>query len=159
MNGPRPGVGAVEAGRDEGRIALLSLAFGLLALLLVLVLSSATAVHLQRQRLTALADAAARDAADEVDLRAYYTGTRAGPLPLDPAGVRRVAREHLSRASAVGAGLPDVAVDPATGSPDGTTAVVVLDARLHPPFADLLPGRFRAGIAARVDARAVAVLR
>ncbi len=48
---------------DEGRITVLALAFGLLATVLVLVVTSASAVHLQRKELYALSDAAARDAA------------------------------------------------------------------------------------------------
>ncbi|WP_432508078.1 pilus assembly protein TadG-related protein [Kineococcus esterisolvens] len=149
--------GGCEEGRDEGRIALLSLGFALVALVLVLVVVSASAVHLQRKRLYALADSAAADAADALDEEAYFTtGPAAGAVPLSDASVRASAQEHVR---AAGAARPaGLRVAAGTGSPDGRTAVVVLSAVVVPPFAALVPERFAGGVELRASSRAVARL-
>ena len=146
-------------GDDDGRIALLSLVFALVAAMLVLVVVSASAVHLQRKRLFAVADAAAADAADAVDERRYYAeGGVAGDgsVPLTDAGVRSSVAAYLAAADP---GLAGLAVEPGTGTPDGRTAEVVLTARLVPPFAAFVPGPFAGGVRAQVTSRATAVLR
>ena len=142
-----------DGSRDEGRIALLSLAFGLLAMVLVLVVVSASAVHLQRKRLYAVADAAAADAADALDDAAYYTG--GGDLLLSDASVRDSAAGYV----AAHADLAGVVVARGTGTPDGRTAVVVLDADVRPLFVAFVPEEFAAGIRVRATSRAVADLR
>ncbi|PRY14742.1 hypothetical protein CLV37_106303 [Kineococcus rhizosphaerae] len=136
------------APRDEGRIALLSLAFGLLAVVLVLVVVSASAVHLQRKRLYAVADAAARDAADALDGRSYYSG---GRVLLTDASVRGsvegYVREH--------ADVAGVVVGAGTGTPDGRRADVELVVVTAPPFTAFVPERFaRVRITARSSAEA-----
>ena len=57
---------------DDGQVMLLSIGYGLLALLLVTVVVSATSVHLERKRLLDTADLAALAAADAIDVPAYY---------------------------------------------------------------------------------------
>ncbi|WP_432521295.1 pilus assembly protein TadG-related protein [Kineococcus sp. SYSU DK006] len=154
--------------RDEGRIALLSLGFALVAVLLVLALASASAVHLQRKRLVALADAAAADAADAVDERVYYgassatgggaggAGGAGGRVLLSDGSVRASAEDYLRRHG----DLPGAFVAPGTGTSDGRTAEVVLAVRVRPPFADVVPGAPGAdGLLLRARSRAVAVLR
>jgi len=145
---------------DEGRIALLSLVFALVAVLLVLTVVSASAVHLQRKRLFAVADAAAADAADAVDERSYYGGSGGvagdGSVPLTDAGVRASVATYLADADPR---LTELAVASGTGSPDGRTAQVVLTARLVPPFAAFVPGPFAQGVRAQVTSRATALLR
>ncbi|WP_432542331.1 pilus assembly protein TadG-related protein [Kineococcus sp. SYSU DK002] len=135
-----------RAGGDEGRIALLSLAFGLLAVVLVLVVVSASAVHLQRKRLYALADACARDAADALDEDRYYAH---GDVLLTDASVRASARDHL-RAHA---DLAGVVVGAGTGTADGRTARVELVLVTAPPFTAFVPARFaRVQVVARSSA-------
>jgi hypothetical protein len=138
---------------DEGRIALLSLGFGLLAMVLVLVVVSASAVHLQRKRLYALADATAADAADALDTASYYAGD--GELLLSDASVRASTAGYLQEHS----DLTGVVVADGTGTPDGRTAVVVLAVEVQPVFASLVPEEFAAGIRLRATSRAVAELR
>ena len=72
-------VDRLRRGDDEGRIALLALGFVVVAASLVLVVTAAAGVHLDRKRLLALADLAALDAADALSASAYY----AGGLPSD----------------------------------------------------------------------------
>lgn len=142
-------------GADEGRIALLSLGFALLAMVLVLVITSATAVHLQRKRLYAIADVAAVDAADAVDEDAYYAagGLRAGAVPLSDATVRASVEAYL-RSSGAAQELSGVRVGAGTGSPDGTTAQVDLVAVLRPPFAAFVPAAFANGVEVHATSRA-----
>ncbi|GAA0313758.1 hypothetical protein [Kineococcus aurantiacus] len=137
---------------DEGRIALLSLAFGLLATVLVLVVVSASAVHLQRTRLYAVADAAAADAADALDERSYYAqGVPGGTALLTDASVRGSVEEYV----ADHAGVAGVVVGAGTGTPDGQRADVELVVVTAPPFTAFVPARFaRVRITARSSARA-----
>ena len=124
---------ARAAGRDdEGQVLLLTLLYALVAFALVAVVTDVTSVHLQRNRLTALADAAALDAADGLDAGYLYqdglpgsdaaTGGRAGGdrsvpgtapagLPLSDATVRASVLSHLADAGAE-ATFTDLAVKP-----------------------------------------------
>lgn len=76
-----------RARSDDGTIGILTLGFTVLALMLILVVSSASAVHLTRLRLTHLADELAEDAADAVDTAGYFDGPSAAPASLDLATV------------------------------------------------------------------------
>ena len=150
-------------GGDDGQVLLLALVYGLIAILLVLVVIAASAVHLDRKRLLALADAAALDAADAIDEAAYFEAA-AGPdgidaVPVTDATVRDSATAYLQRQQAPGR-FVDLAVDTAaTGTPDGTTAVVVLTARSLPLLPDAVAGSFSAGVPLRVTASAVSQAR
>lgn len=129
---------ATVGGRsDEGTIMLLTLGFTVLALLLVLVVAAATQVHLQRMRLTHVADEVALDAADALDVPAYYAGeldepSEQGVVMLAGAAVRATAEDRVATAAAR-AGLPPTAVvDAATG--DDFTATVTVRTVVHPLF-------------------------
>ncbi|MEJ5914169.1 hypothetical protein [Pseudokineococcus sp. 1T1Z-3] len=118
-------------------MALLVLGYAVLALALVLVVTGVSAVHLERKRLLAVADAAAGDAADALD-EGFYFGEGAGtPLergvPLTDAAVRSAAAEHLSSSPAARR-LDGVRLGPGTGSPDGVTAQVQLSAPVRLPL-------------------------
>jgi hypothetical protein len=59
---------------------------------------------------------------------------------LNPARVRAVAADFVSRSPA-SARFQGLAVAGATGTPDGSTAVVVLTVEVHPPVVNfLVPG-------------------
>lgn len=117
-------------GADDGQVLLLSIAYGVLALVLVAVVVSASGVHLERKRLLALADLTALAAADAIDPDAYFSREAGDALvPLSDAAVRAEAAGHLSTA-APATGLDDVTlVDVRT---DGRTATVTLSAVATP---------------------------
>ncbi len=149
---------------DAGQILLLTLAYALIALSLVLVIASASAVHIERKQLLALADAAALDAADAIDLELFYgsgdeaagrrpDGVTALVVPLSNSGVRDAAAQHLAGAPSA-AGLPGLAILEPTGTADGTTAQVTLGAVVRPPFIPWALVGWSDGIALRVTSSA-----
>ncbi len=121
---------------DGGQALLLVLAFALIALALVGVVGSVARVHLARHRLQGLADAAALDAAQALDLARFYAGAAAldAPgLPLDAAQVRSRAWAYLERSPEADRFTLLEVVQP-TGTPDGRTAQVTLSARVALPL-------------------------
>ena len=142
---------------DEGRVLLLSLVFGLLALTLVMTVVSATAVHLDRKRVLALADQAALAGAMALDEGAYYARDGVDPgaeglVVLTDASVRQAVEAHLEGASEA-ARFPDLAVVTAR-TPDGRTAVVTLSATAHPPLLSWVTQRWSGGIPLELTSRA-----
>lgn len=118
---------------EAGQITLLSLGFAVVALALILVVASASSVHLERKRLLALADGAAADAADAIDEERYYRGELVGVgVPLSDESVRAAVEGYLDAASAR-ARFEGIAVAADTGSPDGRSARVTLTAVVRPP--------------------------
>ena len=122
---------------DEGTVLLLTLGFTVVALLLILVVAAATQVHLQRMRLTHVADEVALDAADALDIAAYYAGTASEPteahaVALAANAVDATARDRVYLAAAR-ASLPPTAVVEAT-THDGFTATVTVRTIVHPLF-------------------------
>ncbi|GEN79474.1 pilus assembly protein TadG-related protein [Actinotalea fermentans] len=135
---------------------ILALAFGLLAILLVGVVVSATAVHLERKRLLALADLAALEAADTVDLAGYYAGPPgspdASPVTLSLDGVRDAVEAYLESAPAAER-FQDLEVVAAT-TDDGRTAVVTLRATADVPLLTVATAAWSDGVELVVTARA-----
>ncbi|MBJ2120953.1 hypothetical protein I6N91_08190 [Arthrobacter sp. MSA 4-2] len=130
-----------EAGRgigwadEDGQVGVLIIGYLLLLLLVLAVVLAASAVYLGHSRLLSAADGAALTAADTFTIDPT-AGT--GPQPvLDPGTVRSTAEGYLQRTGA-GQRLPSLAVDRATGTPDGRTAQVVLTAVVHPPLVTVL---------------------
>jgi uncharacterized membrane protein len=147
--------------RDDGSVLLLTLGYAIVALLLVTVVAGATAVHLQRKQLLAVADAAALDAADAVDRAAYYSALDSGAdvdaVPLTDATVREAASSAVMSSPAA-ARLDGVRLGPATGTPDGVTAVVELTARARLPLVSPVLESWSGGIPLRVRSQATAPL-
>ncbi|MDC7120232.1 hypothetical protein OMK64_01625 [Cellulomonas fimi] len=129
---------AGDHGGDDGQVLLLTLGFVVVALLLVLVVAAATAVHLDRKRLVALADVVALDAADALANPAYFApgagqGDPArGGLDLSDAGVRAATEAYLRENPAATEPFVTVRVLEAT-SPDGRSAHVRLGAVVRVP--------------------------
>lgn len=140
---------------DDGQVMLLSLAFGLLAILLVGVVVSATAVHLERKRLLALADLAALEAADAMDPGRYYaepSGGAGAPISLRPEEVAAAVEAYL--ADAPGASrFTDLEVLEA-GTEDGRTVVVTLRAVANVPLLTTATAAWSDGVELVVTARA-----
>ncbi len=130
-----------EAGRgidwadEDGQVGVLIIGYLLLLLLVLAVVLAASAVYLGHSRLLSAADGAALAAADTFTID---SASVAGPQPvLDPGTVRSTAEGYLQRTGA-GQRFASLAVDPATGTPDGRTAQVVLTAVVHPPLVTVL---------------------
>jgi hypothetical protein len=146
---------------EDGQILLLTIAYALIAFVLVIVVVDVSAVHLQRQRLFSLTDAAALDAADALDRSRFYTegassagsGDATAAIPLTDQSVRSSAEHYLATAAAL-ARVDAVAVDQPTGSPDGVTAEVTLAGRAGLPLFSFAVARWSDGVPLRVTARA-----
>ena len=128
-------------GDEEGSTLILTIFYGFLALLLILVVVAATSLYLERKRLLTLADGAALAGAEAFDLGAMTVtpdGAGVGLRPsLSSAGVRAAAEEYL--ASTPNGRMEGLSVSGAA-SVDGQSATVSLSAYWRPPvLAVLLP--------------------
>jgi hypothetical protein len=145
---------------DDGQILPLVIVYTLIALTLIVVVVDLSAVHLQRQRLFSLTDAAALDAADALDNDRFYTRGAASPVgdvtvavPLTDQTVRSSAERYLDQAGAL-ARVADLAVDQPTGTPDGVTAEVTLVGRATLPLFSFAAAAWSDGVPLRATARA-----
>ncbi len=117
---------------EEGSISLYLLGLAVVAMVLVAGTVAVTSAHLARVRLLDVADGAALDAADALDSAAYGRGVGES-VPLSSTSVRERAAAYvgaLERPSGVVAWR----LAPATGSPDGRTAVVALTGEAELPM-------------------------
>ncbi len=116
--------------REDGSTLPLTIAYGMLALLLILVAVAATSVYLERKRLLTLADGAALAGAEAfpLDTVAVDSGELRPALTAD--AVEREVRDYLD--SAPHASFEGLAVTEAT-SVDGQSATVSLSAFWRPP--------------------------
>jgi hypothetical protein len=140
---------------------LLIVVYALIAFSLVTVVVGASTVHLGRHRLLAVADAAALDAADALDLPGFYG---AGGQPVDrgagewvvrlsDASVQDSVRSYLVDADA-GQRFAGLVVTDPTGTPDGVTAEVTLTAVIRLPLVGAVLAPWSDGVRIRVTARA-----
>jgi hypothetical protein len=119
---------------DDGSILPLTACFGALALVLVLLVTAATSLYLERKRLFTLADAAALAGAESFDL-ADVELTDDGPRPvLREDSVREAVVEFVERMPR--GGFEDLTVAKATTT-DGRSASVTLTSRWRPPVVTL----------------------
>jgi hypothetical protein len=143
---------------DDGQVLLLSIAYGVIALLLVTVVVSASSIHIERKRLQALADSLAADAADAIDQGAFYRGELTGPGPgaalsLTDDGVRASVEDRLARHRALVQRFDGLVVVDAS-TPDGRTADVTLAAVAKPALISWVTAPWSDGIELRVTAHA-----
>ncbi len=122
---------------DDGQVLLLTIGFVVVAVTLVLVVSAAAQVHLERKRLVALADLVAVEAADEVPGDVYFGGP-APAIGITSASVRSSAERYL--ASHPTPGRWDQVTVLEAVSDDGRSARVVLGASMEVPFLGALVG-------------------
>lgn len=122
--------------RDEdGSTLLLTIFYGFLALVLILLVVAATSLYLERKRLLSLADGAALVGAEAFALDAVAL-TPQGPRPtLHSADVADAVDEYLR--AVPGNNLEQVTVVRAE-SVDGESATVELSAEWRPPLVSLL---------------------
>lgn len=138
MTGGRPRRSNRAAGRGEdGQLMVLIIGYALLALLVTTAVAGASSVYLEHKKLLSLADAASVAAADSFTLGQLETSAGSPTAVLSAGRVRSTAADYLNRTGAYGR-FSGLAVAPATGSPDGSTAVVVLSAAVHPPVVNFL---------------------
>ena len=131
---------------DAGSILPLTIFYGFLALVLVLLVTAATSLYLERKRLFTLADSAALVGAESFSLSdVAATGERTRPM-LRTADVATAVTAFVSAAPADG--FESLAIDSAR-TDDGRSATVELSAYWRPPIVSLLvPDGFRIEVTA-----------
>ena len=126
-----------SADPEQGRILLLTLGFVVVGLMLVGMIASATAVHLDHKRLYNLADLLAASAADATPpgqhLIAGPPGTSGDGLALTDSEVARAVTDEL-RTYPFPDQLPSDLRVVQADTPDGRTARVTLSSTSHPPL-------------------------
>jgi hypothetical protein len=120
---------------EDGSVLPLTIFYGFLSLVLILLVVSASSLYLERKRLFTLADGAALAGAEAFDL-SRVTMTPDGPrATLESADVATAARDYLGTAPVDG--FDQLSVERAE-SPDGKSAVVSLTAYWRPPVLSVL---------------------
>jgi len=122
---------------QDGQMMVMILGYVVVALLVTTVVIGISSVYLEHKRLLSLADGASLAAADSYTLGEVATQGGTPTAVLNPARVRNVAADFIARTPA-SQRFDGLAVAGATGSPDGSTAVVVLTAAVHPPVVNFL---------------------
>lgn len=126
-----------ESTSEDGQITVMIIGYVALALLVATVVMGISSVYLEHKRLLSLADGASLAAADSYTLGEVASQGGSPSAVLNPARVRSVAADFVARSPA-SARFDALAVGGATGTPDGSTAVVVLTAAVHPPVVNFL---------------------
>lgn len=120
---------------DSGSVTPLAIGLSVIALALIVTGVSVTDLYLAQRKLFALADSAALSAADSF---APAYGDAPG-VRLSDEGVRRAAHDYLERAAPHR--FDELHLEPASGSPDGRSARIVLSATVRPVLlSPFLPG-------------------
>ncbi len=136
-NGKRPRPKEGRQDRQEGQLMVFIIGYVVLALLVTAVVVDASSVYLEHKKLLSLADGASVAAADSFTLGQLEEPAGSPTAVLTSARVRSAAVDYLNRNGAFSrfSGLEVASV---TGSPDGYTAVVVLNAAVHLPVVTYL---------------------
>jgi len=117
---------------DDGQISILLIGMMSVSLLLILGVIGATSMQLSRIQLLDAADAAALDAADSIAEATVYEGGVGDGLQLTSDGVVAAASENLAQRVRPGR-VASWNVAGGTGTPDGRTAVVVVQGQAAIP--------------------------
>lgn len=149
---------AQTVARDErGSLSILTLGLVLVAILLVVGGAGVTASLVARMRVIDAADGAALASANALSDTAYVTGVGEA-IPLSDASVRAVAADYLD-ARPLPRDVTGWVLDPATGTPDGETAQVVLTAEVELPVIGAVMALVGSELTITVTSRARAVVR
>jgi Putative Flp pilus-assembly TadE/G-like len=131
---------------EDGSTLLLTIFYGFLSLVLVLLVVSASSLYLERKRLFTLADGAALVGAEAFDLDQVIVTPDGPRLELESADVASAVADYIAANPA--AHFESLAVDRAE-SIDGRSATVELSAYWRPPIISLLvPDGFRIEVTA-----------
>ncbi|MDP5227263.1 MULTISPECIES: pilus assembly protein TadG-related protein [Arthrobacter] len=118
---------------ERGSVNILALGYLVIALLAAVVLMAASSVYLEHKKLLSLADGAAASAADTFDVAGIGGAGQGAVVRLDDGRVQAASTEYLRR-SPEAARMEGVRVLAASGSQDGRTARVTLQALARPPI-------------------------
>ena len=131
--------GRVDArdGSEHGQTMVLIIGFTLLALLLASVVAAASTLYIEHKKLLSMADGASVAAADSYTLGGTTEGSSRPAAVLTGERVRSVTASYLGRNNAY-ARFDRLAIGGGTGSPDSSSADVVLTAVAHPPIVSFL---------------------
>ncbi len=127
----------VHDSSERGQTMVLIIGFTLIALLLASVVAAASAVYIEHKKLLSMADGASVAAADSYTLGGTAEGSSRPAAVLTNERVRNVTASYLKRNNAY-ARFDGLAVGGGTGSPDSSSADVVLTAVAHPPVVSFL---------------------
>lgn len=131
---------------DEGSTLLLTIFYGFLALVLVLLVVAASSLYLERKRLFTLADGAALVGAEAFELDDVLLTPDGPRLQLDSADVAAAVRAYVATAPS---DFDSLNIDSA-GTVDGRSATVTLSSYWQPPLLTLLvPEGLRIEVTAR----------
>ncbi len=124
-------IGWPQAREEDGSVLVLLLGFAVVTVLLVAVVTDASALYLTRRALAGAADGAALAAVQELDREAFYTGPGQSTLPLDATGAVSAARTYLAM-NAIADRFSDFEIVDVDA--DGESVTVELAARSRLPF-------------------------
>jgi hypothetical protein len=131
----RPGPAGLRVGRDEGSTLILTVFYGFLSLVLILLVVAATSLYLERKRLFTLADGAALVGAEAFGLDAVEVTQDGVRVALESPDVERAVRDYVMQSPHPG--FDALAIDRAE-SVDGRSATVSLSSSWRPPLLSLL---------------------
>lgn len=138
---------------ESGQMSILLVGLVSVCLAIVLGVVGVTSVQLSRIHVLDAADAAALDASDALALdRAYAEGVTGG-IPLTDQTVGEAATTHLAQRERP-ARLSEWRVAPGTGTPDGRTAVVVVQGTARIPVLSPLLEPFGGGVTVTMSSTA-----
>jgi uncharacterized membrane protein len=130
---------------DDGSMLPLTIFFGFLSLVLILLVVAATSLYLERKRLFTLADGAALVGAEAFELADVTAGPDGVRANLKSADVAAAVEDYVAGHPA---DFDALAVEHA-GSDDGRSATVTLAATWHPPvLSPLVPAGVRIEVTA-----------
>ncbi len=144
--------GAGAARDEQGTITVYVLGLAVVAMMLIAGTVAVTSAHLARMRLLDVADGAALSAANALDAAAYRQGV-GDAVPLSNASVRERAAAYVGSVDRP-TGVTAWRLGPATGTPDGRTAVVELTGEAELPLVGGMLRDLGASVTIHVTSRA-----
>jgi uncharacterized membrane protein len=126
-----------RGGHEDGMILVLTLGYLILCLLIASVVIGVSAAYIEHKKLLSLADGAAQAAADSFTLGEATQGPSPPAASLTTEKITASVRAYLHRVNAASR-FDGFTVSGATGSEDGRSAKVTLEAVAHPPLVGIV---------------------